>query len=66
MEWLSTIQSPAMSSDSCQQIKRQIVDGAMELGEIPIVLNNFSMRAGEFTRTERCIRLPCKLFLLEL
>jgi ATP-dependent helicase/nuclease subunit B len=34
----------------CRQIKRRIVDEAMEPGEIAVVLNNFSERAGEFSR----------------
>jgi len=34
----------------CRQIKKRIVDEAMDPGEIAIVLNNFSERVGEFSK----------------
>ncbi|MCD6463804.1 MAG: PD-(D/E)XK nuclease family protein [Thermotogae bacterium] len=45
----------------CKKIKKEIVDGAFEPGEIGIVLNNFSERAGEFERRLREYGVPVRV-----
>ena len=45
----------------CRQIKRRVVDEGMEPGEIVIVLNNFSERAGEFSRKLEEYGVPVRL-----
>ena len=45
----------------CRDIKRRIVDDGMKPGEIAVVLNNFSERAGEFSRKLEEYKVPVKL-----
>ena len=45
----------------CRQIKRRVVDEGMELGEIVVVLNNFSERAREFSRKLEEYGVPVRL-----
>ena len=45
----------------CRQIKKRILDECMGPGEIAIVLNNFSERAGEFSRKLEEYGIPVRV-----